>query len=89
MEMKMTTTTANNPLVELVDQLCAQSDAVHIVLSKQIEAMSPSDPDDREEFDVLRKMFTEYQKEIHSLLESQAIAMESLVELGEVASQAV
>jgi hypothetical protein len=83
------TTTAANPFVELANQLTAQAVAVHAVLLRQIEAMSPSDPDDREEFDVLRKMFTEYQKEIHSLLESQAIAMESLVELGEVASQAV
>jgi hypothetical protein len=71
------TTTAANPFVELANQLTAQAVAVHAVLLRQIEAMSPSDPDDREEFDVLRKQFVEYQTEIQSLVGSQAGVIES------------
>jgi hypothetical protein len=85
----MTTATANNRFVELADQLCAQSAAVHAVLLKQIEAMVPVDPDDREEFDVLCEQFSEYQKEIQSLLGSQASVIESLIVICEVAPQAV
>jgi hypothetical protein len=48
--------------------------------------MVPTDPDDRPEFDVLREMFSENYVQIKSLLESQAIAMESLIEICEVAS---
>ena len=85
----METTTAENPLIQLAHQLCAQSAAVHAVALKQIEAMSPNDPDDREEFDVLRKQFVQYQTQIESLLGSQASVIESLIEICEVASQAV
>jgi hypothetical protein len=84
----MTTTTANNLFVELADQLCAQSATVHAVLQKQIETMVPVDPDDRPECDALRKMFAENYVQIKSLLESQAMLLEDMIELCEVAPQA-
>lgn len=84
----METTTAENPLNQRVDQLCNQSSTVQAVALKQIEAMSPSDPDDCPEFDVLREQFGEYHQQIQSLLGSQASVIESLIELCEVAPQA-
>jgi hypothetical protein len=75
------TTTATNPLVQLLDQLCKQSDAVHAILLKEIAAISPSDPDDQPEFDILRKFFAENQEKIESQLEEQLTIVEELFEL--------
>jgi hypothetical protein len=77
------TTTAENPLIQLAHQLCNQSSAVHAVALKQIAAIVPTDPDDRPEFDALRKMFAENYVQIKSLLESQAMLLDEMIELNE------
>jgi hypothetical protein len=81
-------TTATNPFVELASQLSAQSSAVHQVLLKQIEVMVPTVPDDHPEFDALRGTFSENQVQIKSLLESQAMLLEDMIEVSEVKPEA-
>jgi hypothetical protein len=81
----MNTSTAANPLIQLVNQLSQQSAAVHAILQKQIEAMVPGDPDDQEEFGALREIFAESYKKIAALLANQVQAVEDLLEIGVVA----
>src|ERR1700691_6746346 len=77
----MTTTSATNPLFELVDQLSEHATAVHAVLQKEIAEIGPSDPDDQPEFDILREYFSENVKEIENRLEYQVLLVKNLLEL--------
>jgi hypothetical protein len=71
-----------NPLVQLVDQLSKETAAFHVVLQKEIAAISPSDPGDQLELDVLRKIFAENREKLEALLTGQVTTLEEILELG-------
>ncbi|MGB8536807.1 MAG: hypothetical protein WCD57_10370 [Acidobacteriaceae bacterium] len=78
----MNTTTATNPLVQLVDQLSKQAAAIHAVLQREIAASSRSDPDDQVELEALRKIFAENSAKIEALIANQVTTLEELLEIG-------
>jgi hypothetical protein len=85
METPLNTATTTHPLVQLVSQLSQQSAVVNAVLQKQIAALVPGDPDDREELEILRVLFAQNNEKIQAFLEDQAATVEDLLEIGVVA----
>jgi hypothetical protein len=75
-------------LVQLVDALHKQAAAVHAISLKEIAAMGPRDPDDREEFEILRTFLAENRQKIDGLFAEQKEIIDSLLEIGQDAPQA-